>query len=159
MLILKLWCLKTPGRDCMVPYSTVGRQLQNFVYCCKLSFSQPRWFLFSHWGGWFVCWLYSWLTWNNCNESWVRSMYVREVPSFSWKVVKRNFLHLIHRWTAIPPELPDSQVTSLFVRFSLIIPLLNLLLSPGTEIHVNGLWVEVVVHVGNFSAERYEWSH
>ena len=48
-------------------------------------------------------------------------------------------MYLIHRGGGIPPELPDSQVTSLFVRFSLIVTLLILFLSLGTEIHVTGL--------------------
>ena len=48
-------------------------------------------------------------------------------------------MYVMHRGGGIPPELPDSQVTSLFVRFSLIGTLDNLFFSLGTEIHVTGL--------------------
>ena len=60
-------------------------------------------------------------------------------------------MYLMHRGGGIPPELPDSQVTSLFVRFSLIVTLLNLFLSLGTEIHVtvSQMLIKVADIVGN----------
>ena len=75
--------------------------------------------------------------------------------------MKRNFLYVMHRGGGIPPELPDSQVTSLFVRFSLIVTLLNLFLSLGTEIHVTSLLSRRVFNglsvrwsLGSLSLER-----